>query len=429
MNPHPHAHLTPSRQAAITSHTCTTTQEESVGSMMLSWCWRVVVVLVWAAVTAGQDMTEEMDVAVVNHLEHSLLASFGFPNRPRRDFKNVVVPPYMLDLFQRHQEQDLEQEEREEKPDHIPAYTNSPNTFRSFNHKESKADQIYPIHKMRLRFNISNVPVNEALHSAELRLTHLRHPAAPEKQREGGTSPKSVTPGRRRKRRVSEDAPFLQRVMVYDVLRRATRVSEPALRLLDTRVLDARQPGIQTLDVSDAVRRWVQVPGSNHGLLVEVMPFMRTAAIDTSHVRLRRAVDDMTWEEHQPLLVVQSHDGQAARTKRSVDKHRKTRQSCRRHSLYVDFRKVGWDDWIVAPAGYDAYYCKGDCPFPLPDLLNATNHAVVQTLVNSRFPDRVPKACCVPTELSPISMLYMDDDERFVLKNHQNMVVEGCGCR
>lgn len=293
---------------------------------------------------------------------------------------------------------------------------------------ESAADQIYPTHKMRLRFNVSNIPIGEALHTVELRVTHLRHPAAPEKKGKEGSSSKSSVPKRRKKRRTSLDAPYLQRVMVYDVLRRATKVSDPALRLLDTRIVDARQPGVQSLDVSDAVRRWVQVPNKNHGLLVEVVPFVRDGALDSSHVRLRRSVDDTQWHKLQPILVVHSHDGKA-RQKRSVEKHRKTKQSCRRHSLYVDFRKVGWDDWIVAPAGYDAYYCKGDCPFPLPDMLNATNHAVVQTLVNSRYPDRVPKACCVPTELSPISMLYMDDDERFVLKNHQNMVVEGCGCR
>lgn len=273
---------------------------------------------------------------------------------------------------------------------------------------------------MRLRFNVSNIPTSEALHTVELRVTHLKHPAAPEK---------SSGVKRRKKRRTSEDAPYKQRLMVYDVLRQATKVSDPALRLLDTRVVDARQPGIQSLDVSEAVRRWVNVPGSNHGLLVEVVPLVKDGALDSSHVRLRRSVDDTQWHKLQPLLVVHSHDGKAARQKRSVEKHRKIKQACRRHSLYVDFRKVGWDDWIVAPAGYDAYYCKGDCPFPLPDMLNATNHAVVQTLVNSRYPDRVPKACCVPTELSPISMLYMDDDERFVLKNHQNMVVEGCGCR
>ncbi|XP_040572440.1 bone morphogenetic protein 4 [Lepeophtheirus salmonis] len=120
--------------------------------------------------------------------------------------------------------------------------------------------------------------------------------------------------------------------------------------------------------------------------------------------------------------------------KKSKKSHRRfrgrkpKRQYCTRHELYVDFSAVGWNDWIVAPPGYHAYYCSGECPFPLSDHYNATNHAIVQNLLNSVQPS-VPKPCCVPTELSPISMLYLDEYEKVVLKNYQNMVVETCGCR
>jgi hypothetical protein len=111
-----------------------------------------------------------------------------------------------------------------------------------------------------------------------------------------------------------------------------------------------------------------------------------------------------------------------------VGGHRR-RENCRRHSLYVDFKDVGWSDWIVAPPGYQGYFCQGQCVFPLAQQLNSTNHAIVQTLVNSVNPSLMPKACCVPTELSPISMLYVDEYDKVVLKNYQDMVVEGCGCR
>lgn len=39
-------------------------------------------------------------------------------------------------------------------------------------------------------------------------------------------------------------------------------------------------------------------------------------------------------------------------------------------------------DWIIAPDGYAAYYCEGECAFPLNSYMNATNHAIVQTLVS-----------------------------------------------
>ena len=114
-------------------------------------------------------------------------------------------------------------------------------------------------------------------------------------------------------------------------------------------------------------------------------------------------------------------------------KHRRRKnrqhQPCKRHKMYVDFRKVGWDDWIVAPPGFDAFRCQGECRFPLADHLNGTNHAIVQTLVNGVTPSAVPQACCVPTDTSPISMLYLDEYGKITLNNYEDMVVEGCGCR
>ena len=115
--------------------------------------------------------------------------------------------------------------------------------------------------------------------------------------------------------------------------------------------------------------------------------------------------------------------------RRRTARQRKRDVRCRRWPLYVDFGEVGWDDWIVAPAGYQAFYCSGECPYYMPDYLNATNHAVVQALVNSVNPSYVPRPCCVPTQMRPISMLYIDGDDKVVIKNYQNMVVEACGCR
>ncbi|XP_017710363.1 PREDICTED: bone morphogenetic protein 8B-like isoform X1 [Rhinopithecus bieti] len=55
-------------------------------------------------------------------------------------------------------------------------------------------------------------------------------------------------------------------------------------------------------------------------------------------------------------------------------------QVCRRHELYVSFQDLGWLDWVIAPQGYSAYYCEGECSFPLGSCMNATNHAILQSL-------------------------------------------------
>jgi len=195
-------------------------------------------------------------------------------------------------------------------------------------------------------------------------------------------------------------------------------------------------------------RQWLR-------LRLDLRPSLPSAARRTTHLQLAEP----------PTLIVYTHDGQQTETalgqaagsadirdrryhrqrrrrrrhhkpspehrsgRRRGVRHRKRDARCRRWPLYVDFGEVGWNDWIVAPAGYQAFYCAGECPYYMPDYLNATNHAVVQALVNSIKPSSVPRPCCVPTDMRPISMLYVDGDDKVVIKNYQNMVVVACGCR
>ncbi|XP_041928499.1 growth/differentiation factor 6-A [Alosa sapidissima] len=105
------------------------------------------------------------------------------------------------------------------------------------------------------------------------------------------------------------------------------------------------------------------------------------------------------------------------------------RTRCSRKPLHVNFKQLGWDDWIIAPLDYEAYHCEGVCDFPLRSHLEPTNHAIIQTLMNSMDPDATPPSCCVPSKLSPISILYIDSGNNVVYKQYEDMVVESCGCR
>ena len=224
-------------------------------------------------------------------------------------------------------------------------------------------------------------------------------------------------------------------------------------RLLDTRLVDTRNSTWEKFDVSLATRSWTHKNKDNHGLLVEVVADESGQALSTQeeqkHVRLKRdlhqELNDREWQDKRPTLVTYSHDGKKtnlrrrSRSKRNSKrkdsnssrrkKKRRRRRPCARHNLYVDFSEVGWHEWIVAPHGYDAFYCQGQCLFPLAEHMNATNHAIVQTLTNSVNPMLVPNPCCVPTELSSISMLYVDEHNLVVLKSYPKMAVEACGCR
>ncbi|XP_040176879.1 protein DVR-1-like [Rana temporaria] len=101
---------------------------------------------------------------------------------------------------------------------------------------------------------------------------------------------------------------------------------------------------------------------------------------------------------------------------------------CKRRRLYIEFRDVGWQKWVIAPRGFFANYCHGECPYPLADVLNGSNHAILQTLAHSFEPD-VPLPCCIPIKMSPISMLFYDNSDNVVLKHYENMSVDECGCR
>ncbi|XP_039767909.1 growth/differentiation factor 6 [Ornithorhynchus anatinus] len=108
---------------------------------------------------------------------------------------------------------------------------------------------------------------------------------------------------------------------------------------------------------------------------------------------------------------------------------KKARLRCGRKALHVNFKELGWDDWIIAPLEYEAYHCDGLCDFPLRSHLEPTNHAIIQTLIHSMDPAAAPPSCCVPTKLTPISILYIDAGNNVVYKQYEDMVVESCGCR
>ncbi|XP_044272345.1 bone morphogenetic protein 10-like [Tribolium madens] len=111
-------------------------------------------------------------------------------------------------------------------------------------------------------------------------------------------------------------------------------------------------------------------------------------------------------------------------------KSRKTKNSCHRKPLYINFSEINFDLWIVQPPGYEAYQCQGKCFYPVAAHLNPTKHAIVQALLHSVSPSRVSRSCCVPTNLDSISILYVDNNGVLTYRYaYKDMVVLECGCR
>ncbi|KAH8271747.1 hypothetical protein KR044_003997 [Drosophila immigrans] len=372
------------------------------------------------------------DPSTLVEIENSLLSLFNMKRPPKIDRSKIIIPDAMKKLYAQMMGLAIDSV-------NIPRpglLTKSANTVRSFTHKDSKIDDRFPHHhRFRLHFDVKSIPSEEKLKAAELQLTRdaLNF--------DGVSSQSQVNRNRTR-----------YQVLVYDITRVGVRGHrEPSYLLMDTKTVRLNATDTLSLDVQPAVDRWLATPQKNYGLLVEVRTMRSLKPAPHHHVRLRRSADEAheDWQHKQPLLFTYTDDGRHKsrsirdvggkggsggggrnrRHQRKPTRRKNREEDCRRHSLYVDFQDVGWSDWIVAPPGYDAFYCHGKCPFPLADHLNSTNHAVVQTLVNDINPGKVPKACCVPTQLEGISMLYLNDQRTVVLKNYQDMTVVGCGCR
>ncbi|XP_055386090.1 protein decapentaplegic [Condylostylus longicornis] len=384
----------------------------------------------------NENVKLKPDPETLVQIETSLLSLFGLKKPPKIDRSKIIIPEAMKRLYAQLMGNEFDSAK-------IPKpglHTHAANTVRSFTHESTDFDDKFPHHhKFRLFFNVKSIPTEEKLRAAELQIT---------RDKINFDNPNALQQRQR------------FRVSVYDILKicgnNIKNVNEnnsyknindqdnTSYLLLDTKTIYLNSSETLTLDVQSAVNRWLTSPNENNGLLIEVKTARKLKPAKHNHVRLRRSLDetDKEWLPKQPLLFTYTDDGRhktrlvrdvSQRSKRAHHPrnghHRRKNTICQRRPLYVDFNDVGWSDWIVAPPGYDAYYCQGDCPFPLTDHLNSTNHAVVQTLVNNITPAKVPKACCIPTQLSAISMLYLNDQNQVVLKNYQDMTVVGCGCR
>ena len=280
----------------------------------------------------------------------------------------------------------------------------------------------------RFWFDVSEVPLGDTILSTELRLY--------KEARAGG--------GR-------------FKVAVYQLVAGTTGEEE----MLDSVVVPRDQEGWIVLDVSAAMSFWQNFPKHNLGLLLKVVPEVKGEEEISPH-DLGLVGDRVASTPHESFMVAflkHSHNREVTLTrhKRSPSPAKKTkrrrkqfsyleqdfgydnvyrdfyggqfrRSGCQKRTLYVSFRDLGWQDWIIAPDGYAAFYCHGECGFPLNTHMNATNHAIVQTLVHLMTPYQVPKPCCAPTKLSGISVLYFDESSNVILKKYRNMVVKSCGC-
>ncbi|XP_069482259.1 bone morphogenetic protein 3 [Ambystoma mexicanum] len=162
--------------------------------------------------------------------------------------------------------------------------------------------------------------------------------------------------------------------------------------------------------------------------------------------------EDEGWEEKKPYKTLQTQPAERTKSKKKPRKSNRQKsqtlqfdeqtlkkarrkqwnepRNCARRYLKVDFADIGWNEWIISPKSFDAYYCSGACQFPMPKSLKPSNHATIQSIVRAvGVVPGIPEPCCVPEKMSSLSILFFDENQNVVLKVYPNMTVESCACR
>ncbi|XP_028826578.1 inhibin subunit beta Aa [Denticeps clupeoides] len=203
--------------------------------------------------------------------------------------------------------------------------------------------------------------------------------------------------------------------------------------LLAEKMVDTRRSGWHTFPVSSPVQ--ALLAGSSSALELRVS-CPQCADVGATPVLVTSAGAGEREQSHRPFLmaVVRQVDDAGLshrRRKRGLECDGKVRVCCKRQ-FFVNFKDIGWNDWIIAPSGYHANYCEGDCPSNVASITGSSLSFHSTVISHYRIRGYSPftniKSCCVPTRLRAMSMLYYNEEHKIVKKDIQNMVVEECGC-
>ncbi|XP_001507701.1 growth/differentiation factor 2 [Ornithorhynchus anatinus] len=392
----------------------------------------------------GDSRNEEDDLSFdfktfLENMKVDFLRSLNLSGVPTQDRTKVEPPQFMIDLYNRYTTD--------------KSTTPASNIVRSFSIEDAVSItslEGYPFQKHVLLFNLS-IPRHEQITRAELRLYVS----------------------------CQDDVEFYHElkgnISIYDIQDGGDSWDGPEGTKSFLMTQPIRESGWKMFEVSSAVKRWVRTDQSKNKNQLEVvvesqtvgdfqcgkldvsvppdsknLPFFVVFSDDRSNgtKETRMELREMIGHEQDSMLRKLSRNGPVREREREEEEMddkfvfvtgpslgRSKRSTgpnshCQRTSLRVNFKDIGWDSWIIAPTEYDAYECKGGCYFPLADDVTPTKHAIVQTLVHLKNPMKAGKACCVPTKLNAISILYKDDVGVPTLKyQYEGMSVAECGCR
>uniref|UniRef100_A0A672IRZ3 Growth differentiation factor 2 n=1 Tax=Salarias fasciatus TaxID=181472 RepID=A0A672IRZ3_SALFA len=354
------------------------------------------------------DLAEEEDAdsrmeTLLGTMKEGFLRQLNLSEVPKEHGK-ISPPQFMMELYNKYASNSLAAPQSD--------------VIRSFTVQDIVSVTDGTMSKHRLEFNIS-IPAHEKITAAELQLLLLPGP---------------------RSKVTSTD--FQATVKVYEV--NDTSFTAPT-QLLAGKEVAGSQSRWATFDVTAAIKSRRGNCGLSEAESKGCLSLSLSVGDNTSAALIvfsddlgsrrwesKKELNEMILHEEEAILhsgVNQLPDELAELQPTRRKKRKAEREYCRRTSLKVSFKDIGWDSWIVAPPEYDAFECRGLCYYPLTDESTPSKHALIQTLMNIRDPRTANMACCVPIKLDPITVMYKENGRLTIRYLYEEMKVAECGCR
>ncbi|CAG9799259.1 unnamed protein product [Chironomus riparius] len=177
----------------------------------------------------------------------------------------------------------------------------------------------------------------------------------------------------------------------------------------------------EKIDLTSSLKLWLEQQNLNPSIQV-ACESCKTESIPISQ-----------HQDHKPFIVINTFPKRTLnRQRRNVNCGLSSTECCR-DSLYIDFATIGWNDWIIHPKGYNAYFCRGSCNRVASITQAGTHHSTIfnkflhHSSKNSQKKlELVP--CCTATRYSSLQIFYLDSNNTATQVTLPNMIVESCGC-
>ncbi|XP_067385825.1 inhibin beta C chain [Emydura macquarii macquarii] len=190
------------------------------------------------------------------------------------------------------------------------------------------------------------------------------------------------------------------------------------LTLVGRRQLEVRRGGWAAVEVRAAVQSVFSEGGQRLMVELELEGSQEPAQLLSSS------------DSRRPFLVAKARVSPQHRIRRRAVECNGKAKTCCRKPFFIDFKEIGWQDWIIQPQGYRMNYCTGPCPTHVASMpgLASSFHTAVLNLIKANSAQAAFHSCCVPTRRRPLSLLYYDQDSNVVKTDIPDMIVDTCGC-